>query len=56
MINLIYFYNEINCQILSNYEEYKIDIINYSNCSNKYNGTLEILKSDKFNLIKNDFN
>jgi len=56
MINLIHFYDEINCQLLSNYEEDKIDIINYHNYLNKYNGTLEILKSDKFNLIKNNFN
>jgi len=56
MINLINFYDEINCQLLSNYEEDKINIINYHNYLNKHNGTLEILKSDKFNLIKNDFN
>ena len=56
MINLINFYDEINCQLLSNYEEDKINIINYPNCSNKHNGTLKILKSDKFNLIKNNFN
>jgi|SaaInlStandDraft_7_1057024.scaffolds.fasta_scaffold02693_3 hypothetical protein len=56
MINLINIYNEINCQLLSNYEEDKINIKYYPNCSNKYNGTLEILKSDKFNLIKNNFN
>jgi hypothetical protein len=56
MINLINFFDEINCQLLSNYEEDKINIINYPNCSNKHNGTLEILKSDKFNLIKNNFN
>lgn len=56
MINLINFYDEKNCQLLSNYEEDKINIINYHNYLNKHNGTLEILKSDKFNLIKNDFN